>query len=170
MEVKLTGNVAKLDDLGRLHVRSARYEIWWEDLYARRPGSPRCSKKVSSNESRWFLFFAPKSRSSIYKWCIMMLDVVRTSRLPVDSSQNWKFTKMRKKVKKYEACCIFPYSSRVSAFTRCFVRRKPWDAGWCWQKKNQIFTTIRGDHQSRWFLFQATIFGPKSRKSIAFAN
>ena len=30
------------------------------------PGNPRCSKKVSSNESRWFLVFSAKSRNLLF--------------------------------------------------------------------------------------------------------
>ena len=80
----------------------------------------------------------------------MMLDVVRTSRLPVDSSQNWKFTKMLKKVKKYEACCIFPYSSRVSAFTRCSARGKQCDFGMLADVKNLRDQLANSHHRLGW--------------------
>ena len=95
-------------------------------------------KKMSSNESRWRWVFSPAIFAvlarTLYK---SILGVVRlfsgvalsfwaTCWLPFDFSQS---EKMKKMGKTSEECRIFPYAARVSAFTRCSVRRKQLDFG-----------------------------------------
>ena len=141
------------------------------------PGSPRRSKKVSSNESRWFLVFRPKVDFRcfrgypihIHSWvlsanfsgvALCFWATIVSCPLMFVKTENWKMCE--KKVKK---CRIFPYPARVSAFTRC------WTLG-CWLMlvDPTSFECSLVDHQSRWLLFQTTFFGPKSQKSIVFAK
>ena len=105
------------------------------------PGSPRRSKKVSSNESRWFLVFRPKVDFRcfrgypihIHSWvlsanfsgvALCFWATIVSCPLIFVKTENWNMCE--KKVKK---CRIFPYPARVSAFTRCSVGRKQLDFG-----------------------------------------
>lgn len=90
----------------------------------------------------YFSCLAQKSRFSLFPhipYNSIMLGVVRhfsrvahcfsaTNRLPVDLSQNWTLKKCEKSTKQFQ-CRIFLYAARVSAFTRCSLRRKQLDFG-----------------------------------------
>ena len=43
-----------------------RYVYLYINLRIYVPGNPKCAKKVSSNESRWFLVFSAKSRNLLF--------------------------------------------------------------------------------------------------------
>ena len=143
---------------------------------------------MSSNESRWFLVcFGQKSKFAVLAHTLYKstLGVVRhfsrvalrfwaTSRLPVDFSQNWKNEKDVKK--RWKSAVFFRMRRAYPRSPDALCAANSWildgfgmlaDAG---IDSFQTFTPIWLDHQSRWFLFQAMIFGPKSRKSIVFAK
>ena len=152
------------------------------------PGNPRCSKKVSSNESRWFLVFSAKSRNLLFSripytnplWVLCAifpelrcafgplvgcpLILVKTEKIKKMWKKRWKsavFFRMRRAYPRSPDALCAANSWILDGFGMLA------DAG---IDSFQTFTPIWLDHQSRWFLFQAMIFGPKSRKSIVFAK
>ena len=147
------------------------------------PGSPRRSKKVSSNESRWFLVFRPKVDFRcfrgypihIHSWvlsanfsgvALCFWATIVSCPLIFVKTENWKMCE-----KRWKSAVFFRIRRAYPRSPDALWAANSWTLG-CWLMliDSTSFKCSLVDHQSRWLLFQTKFFGPKSRKSIVFAK